>query len=286
MAADLADLGPSANRDNAANTGPANDEGPREGHRFGLLAHGKGFSGQQRFINLELRGRAQLDISSDPVSLFQYEHVAHHHLAPRNASSFTIADDQRAGTRQVSQGRQHPLAARFLNDRNRDGKCGKEQQDRSFQPVSEQQIDKARRQQQGKHGFPQDLADYSGKRALVAMGYFIGAIARLALPDLLIAEPCSPVIDRCRSYIHPWFPGKAQSCFISICWFPDYPLQGRTGIRKHPDIRRDGRVGTTLRIIHDCGRERYELTADHHANWLALVGTTHHLTVRKRQCCF
>ena len=121
------------------------------------LAHRHRLAGQQRFIDLQVLAFDEHSVCWNTIAFGKHNHVAARHLPAWNPLALPVANDQRAGTRQVPERLQNALCARFLNHGDHDGEVGENEEDHSFPPVAERQVDDPAGDEQRDHGLAQHL---------------------------------------------------------------------------------------------------------------------------------
>ena len=77
--------------------------------RVRVLAHGNGFAGEQRFVDLQAIAHHQQRVRRHPIALRKQDDVVAHHLAPGDALLFAITQHQRTRAAQIAQGLQNPF---------------------------------------------------------------------------------------------------------------------------------------------------------------------------------
>ena len=142
--ADLADLTPPTGRPHDRQ--PIASHNERAGEEEGLvlatrpshsgvlvvasrqLSHGSGFTCQKRLVDQQVVGSNENGISGYTVALKQDNGVTTDDLAARDALSRAITDDERPRTGHIPQRFEDAFAAKFLNDADRNGDKGEDQQ--------------------------------------------------------------------------------------------------------------------------------------------------------------
>ena len=109
-------------------------------------------------------------VRRNAIAFGKNDHVAARHFPARYPLALAVADDERAGTRQVSKRLENPLGAHFLNHRDHDSQDGEDEEKHGLSQVAERQVDDAARDEQGDHGFAQHLEDDFERRAAVGLG--------------------------------------------------------------------------------------------------------------------
>ena len=135
----------------------------------GDLAHRHGFAGQGRFVGLQILATQKNGIGRHPVAFGKNDEVAPHDVAAGDPPALAVANDERAGAREVAQRFQHALGPRLLHhgDHDRHGREG-DQDDRLLQ-VAERQVNDAADQKQRQHRLAQHLDRYSKRRAPIRL---------------------------------------------------------------------------------------------------------------------
>jgi hypothetical protein len=137
------------------------------------LADRSRFTGQERLVYQEI-GRIDEDrICRHAITLCDDHKVAADDLAPWNALTLSSSDHERPRACHGTQRIEHAFAPGLLNDGDRHRKRGKEEQDRAFQEVAQQQIYDGGTDQEGEHRLAQDLRDDVQRSASSCGGKFV-----------------------------------------------------------------------------------------------------------------
>ncbi len=159
----------------------------------GPLAHRQRFTGQQRFVQLHVIARDQHAVGGHTIAFADDDDVAPHHLAPGNARLLAVADHQRARTGEIAQRRERALAAALLDERDRDGKRREREQQHRFADLTNDAIQRGRRDQHPEHGLAQHARGNGPGRAPFARRQFVESLGIEAPARLRGAEPVQQV---------------------------------------------------------------------------------------------
>ena len=99
-----------------------------------------------------------------------------------------VTDDERTRTGHVAQGFEHALAARFLDDGDRDRDRGEDQQHHCLGEVAQDEVDRAGAQQQREHRFAQHVSHDAQERPLIGARKVVEAFGAQPLPGLLLGQ--------------------------------------------------------------------------------------------------
>ena len=115
---DLADFAPCPGGGHLCNAGTSNDQRSSENERRVVAAGARapfavelelhdlpdrrGFAGEQRFVGEQVVGFEERCVRRNAIAFGQNDHVAARHFPARYPLALAVADDERAGTRQVS----------------------------------------------------------------------------------------------------------------------------------------------------------------------------------------
>ena len=175
----------------------------------GDLAHGHGFAGQGRFVGLQILALQEHGVGRHPVAFGKDDEVAPHDVAAGDPLALAVANDERAGAREIAQRFQHALGARLLHHGDHDRHRGEGDQDDRLLQIAERQVNDAADQEQRQHRFAQHLDRYAKRRAPIGLGKFVVPLglqprrgigfaeAGKAVSSLKDTTPTSP--DRCAS---------------------------------------------------------------------------------------
>ncbi len=152
------------------------------------LADRHGFAREQRFVGPHAIGRHQQGIGRHAITLAELEQVAAHHVAPGDALRLAVADDQRARAGEVAQRFDGALGLALLVQRERHGDDHEAEQRQALLQVAEDEVERARREQQQEHRLAHRLGRDRQQRAVLPAGQRIGAVLGQALGGLGCAQ--------------------------------------------------------------------------------------------------
>ena len=128
----------------------------------GALAHREGFTGQQRFIDLDVIAGHQDPVCGDTIALGDHDDVAAHHFPARNADSLAVANHQRAWAGELAQRIECLFTAPLLDDGDGHGDGREGEQHQCVAAFAQYSVDHRRRNQQREHRLADDFTDDLG----------------------------------------------------------------------------------------------------------------------------
>ena len=132
------------------------------------LAHRHRFPGEQGLVGAHTICRDEQCIGGHAVALAQLQQVAAHHVTAGNALRAAVAHHQRTRAGEIAQRLDGAFGPAFLEQRQRQRHQHEAEERHSLLQVAEQQVQRARREQQQEHRLAHRLEGDGQQRAVLA----------------------------------------------------------------------------------------------------------------------
>ncbi len=143
-----------------------------------LLDHRRGFAGEQRLVDREIRRFDELHVAGDAVAFGKQHDVVDHELASGDPARLPVAQHQRARARQVAQRLQRSFRAPLLDEGDAHHDKDEAEQHECFVAVAQHHVDGAAGHQQQEHRLGDHFAQQAQHAALFRHRQFVGAVQR------------------------------------------------------------------------------------------------------------
>ena len=155
---------------------------------YGPLHHRRGFAGEQRFVDRQVRCLDQSHVAGHAVAFGQQHDVADHQVAAGDALRLAVAHHQCARTGQVAQGVQRALGSALLHEADTHDHEDEAEQHEGLVAVAEQHVDGAAGHQQQEHRLGHHLAQQAQHAAWPRCRQLVGTVASQPLACLGLAQ--------------------------------------------------------------------------------------------------
>jgi hypothetical protein len=140
------------------------------------LSDGNRLTGEERFVNREIRGRHDHRVGGNPVTFLEQEEVVADDVASRNAALLSVADHQRPGAGQVPQLIEGTLRLVLLVQRDPRDQEDEAEEHQGLVRIAQDDVDRTARDEQEEHrlaqhftGNRQEAAVSGGRQIVVAL---------------------------------------------------------------------------------------------------------------------
>jgi len=183
--ADLADLGARAGSGHFGHAVAADHQRAGVDQRFfrgtadpALQRHR--FTGQQRFVDVQVGGVQQARIGGNPVAFGKQDDIAHHQFAGGHHARVAVAQHACTWATELAQGVQRAFGFLFLVDRQADHRQHRKAQQQGLAGIAEHQVDRGRSEQEQQHRLAQHAEHDGPVRAMLRSRQGVRAIAAQA----------------------------------------------------------------------------------------------------------